>query len=325
MKRLISNELKSIKKCRGRNLENLQEGRGVKERFLNEFEMIPHSILLHNRQYGRRTLDIVVNDRGGAYEPFKRIDRKKVTELTGIHSLAKTGCELHSIKRNKTLSAFSQNIGQLIVRFYCPKGGMVYDPFAGHNSRMQLVVETGRSYTGVDVSSEFMEANRKIRNILIKKQENKLIKMNDFTIDLIEGSSHDVDLPDAFADFTITSPPYWDTEYYGNEKEQLGNAKSYVEFLDMLLRHIVENFRLLKPGAFCSWFVNDFRKNGIFYPYHADVYRLLCDAGFDPFTIYIVDLGQPINAAFVRNIIKTKLFPKRHEYCLMVRKPGEDI
>ena len=87
--------------------------------------------------------------------------------------------------------------------------------------------------------------------------------------------------------------------------------------------HIKENFRILKPGSFCAWFVNDFRVGGVFYPYHVSVENAFIEAGFIPFNIYIVDLGIPIGQAFVQSIVSTKIFPKCHEYCLIFQKPGK--
>ena len=72
-------------------------------------------------------------------------------------------------------------------------------------------------------------------------------------------------------DVTITSPPYYNIERYGDEQEQLGKAKTYEAFLEELGEVAKENCRVLKPGAFAAWFVNDFRKDWRFYPYHMDV------------------------------------------------------
>jgi len=220
------------------------------------------------------------------------------------------------------LSSFFQNIGRLMIDFYCPEGGVVYDPFAGHNSRMELVWKSGRHYIGVDCSATFMHANEVIRDVLFKRNE-QAVKKNDATVKLILGSSAKVDLPDNHADFTITSPPYYNLEWYGDEPEQLGNAPTYEKFLELLKSHVAENLRILKPGAFCAWFINDFRLDKIFYPYHMDLYRIFVEVGFKPFNIYIVDLGNPITQAFVQFIISSKIFPKRHEYCLLFRKGGE--
>src|SRR5262249_17310749 len=123
-------------------------------------------------------------------------------------------------------------------------------------------------------------------------------------------------------DFTITSPPYYNLEHYGDEPEQLGlGAASYTDFLDRLFAVMVENFRVLKAGRFCVWCVNDFRLDGKFYDYHADVIRLMCRAGFVRHDTCVIDLGSSIAAAFVNQIVERKLLPKRHEYALIFKKP----
>ena len=295
----------------GKNIDSLRKSRKIRSDFIVKYGSVPTSILNHVKS--DKSLDLIAKE--NSYFKTSRVHKigigsKKEREIFDVSG---QDC------RDGALSRLPQNIGRLIVDFYCPENGIVYDPFAGHNSRMQLVYESKRNYIGVDISKEFMEANRKIRDKLSEENENVLLK-NKSTIELIEGSSDSVDLQDNHADFTITSPPYWDLEYYGDEPEQLGKNKTYEGFLKCLKNHAKENYRILKEGSFCAWFVNDFRKNNVFYPYHSDLIPLFADCGFELFSIYIVDLGYPISASFVQGIIKTKQFPKRHEYCLLFRK-----
>lgn len=113
-------------------------------------------------------------------------------------------------------------------------------------------------------------------------------------------------------------------EYYGDEKEQLGygEKQTYEEFLQGMQEVANENFRVLKPGAFCIWFINDFRINGKFYNYHGDTRDILVKAGFEQWDIIISDLGPSLRAVFLQNAFKSKVLPKRHEYGIVVRKPG---
>jgi len=306
--------------AKGINVDSLRKSRFIRQGFIDKYGLIPSSILVHKRH--KKSMDLIIDEMGGGYT---HLTKKKHLEIKRkqdyIPGLEFSGFELQNRKRGKggSLSTFSQNVGSLIVRFYCPEGGLVYDPFAGHNSRMELCFNCGRDYVGIDVSKEYMKANRKIREILLKRQQSSFQLLGSSTITLIEGSSDEVDLPDNYADFTITSPPYWDIEYYGDEPEQLGNAKTYEDFLSFLTKHAEENFRILKPDSFCAWFVNDFRKDRKFYPYHSDLLQIFCGIGFDPFNIYIVDLGNPFTTAFVGGIERSKIFPKQHEYCLLFK------
>lgn len=310
--------------AKGINMDSLRKSRDARSKFLNKFGTIPQSILIADRTDVKKRMDIITDEMGGGAAGYQKERAKKYKKEGVERGLEKTGFVMQGRTKYEILSAFPQNIGRIIVDIYCPENGLVYDPFCGHNSRMELVFKMGRSYIGVDICKRFMEANRKIRDILLEKRNHGFISSkNKNTIELIEGSSAKVDLPDNFADFTITSPPYYNVEYYGPEEEQLGNAKTYDEFLLNMYDHVAENFRILKPGAFSCWFINDFRQKGVFYPYHIDLYTLFINAGFEPFNIYIVDLGWPANGAFVYDIVEHKLLAKRHEYCLVFKKTGE--
>lgn len=305
------------KNASGKNLESLKKSEKIRSDFILKYGLVPDSILKHNRKTSCQVSTLLKRRyQDTMNKELKKYPKKNSWDLN--NRLASASNKSVRAGKNAALSTFPQSIGHLIVDFYCPKDGIVYDPFAGHNSRMELTFKSNRHYVGVDVSKEFMKANRQIQNKLIKQQG--FFKSNK-TINLIEGSSSKVDLPDDYGDFTITSPPYYDIEYYGNEPKQLGKAKTYKKFLGLISKHIEENFRILKSGSFCAWFVQDFVRNKIFYPYHSDLIPLFIKAGFEIFQIYIIDLGNPIASAFVQGIIKLKRFPKRHEYCLLFKKP----
>lgn len=329
---------KSTDPTKGKTEAALKISKQVRKNFLFKMGLtdIPSTILYHDRSdlamdvlagghraYTKASHDALTGAgiKGGPLkEAFKTAGRSvrlgRTYKKDGLDS-NKGGQERSSLLAG--LSRFSQNIGRIMVKFYCPEEGVVYDPFAGHNSRMELVYTLGRTYVGVDISHEFMEANFAVKKVL--ENRNGLFERNN-SVRLIEGSSSKVDLPDNFADFSITSPPYWDLEFYGDEPEQLGMSKTYDGFIEMIGKHVNENFRILKPGSFCAWFINDFSKGGEFYPYHMDIAILFRKAGFILHNIYIVDLGHPLASAFVRTTLISKRFPKRHEYCVLGLKPG---
>ena len=297
--------------------ESLKKSREIRADFLKRFKLLPSSILRHDRiESKNRTLDIVRTERGGGYSNhYKKMKTQIMRRDDYTPGLENTGMKMQG--RENYLSGFPQNVGRFIVELYCPEKGVIYDSFAGHNSRMELCFRCNRDYIGVDVSKNYMECNRIIADKLISHRNNSLNPLgHNSTITLIEGSSTKVDLPDESADFSITSPPYWDIEYYGDEAEQLGTSKTYEEFINRIALHVRENFRILKKGSYCFWFVNDFRKKGVFYPYHSDLMYVFEQEGFTPFNVYIVDLGVSPNQAFIQEVLKHKLLPKQHEYCL---------
>lgn len=212
------------------------------------------------------------------------------------------------------LSGFPQNIVRSMVLLYTNPGDLVFSPFAGHNGEMEATIRTGRHYTGCDLSTEFMHHNFDRAKILRKEFPAAKIK-------LYHTDSRDVPVGDSVADFTLTSPPYYAIEHYGDEPEQLGRAGTYEGFLDGLQLVMAENYRVLKPGAHCSWFVNDFRHKGKFHLYHIDVIDRMARVGFVPHDILIVDRGSSIRECFTNQIIQQRILPKRHEYGLIFKKP----
>lgn len=303
--------------AKGKNPEALARSRQFRQEIIKKYGCVPTSILRHDKSI--KAIDMLV-DSGRDYVSSAAVYKQK-EKLTPSQAKVFKASSQTCRGKGAALSRFPQEIGRLMLDLYCPERGHVYDPFAGHNSRMQLCFEAGRSYTGVDLSHEFMEANRKVRDILLKKKEQSIIP-EDFgdSIRLIEGSSANVNLRSDIFNFTITSPPYWDLEYYGDETEQLGKHKTYNSFLGAIEKHVQENYRVLRPGAFCIWCINDFRKDGKFYSYHSDLINIFNNARFKHFNNYITDLMSSLGECFAKQIFETKILPKRHEYIIVFYK-----
>lgn len=285
----------------GKNRESLAKSRQRRDDILREFRgELPMSVMAAERVKRKH------DPASGSYRTSSKVDPD--SDLATVFDVSGQST------RSGALSMFPQNIGRAVLLLYSNEGDLVLDPFAGHNSRMELCVKENRRYVGYDISAEFMAYNR--------KRAGELWAAGDAPIFLHECDSRLLAWTTTeSADFTLTSPPYWDIEFYGDEAEQLGKAKTYAEFCHDLGLVAKENYRGLKHGAFCVWFINDFRRKGKFYRYHVDVWALLIDAGFEVWDIMIVDLGYPIRAAFAGQIIDQKILPKRHEYGLVMRKP----
>ena len=220
------------------------------------------------------------------------------------------------------LSIFPADICKKLVLLYSEEKDTVLDPCAGHNSRMQITWQLGRNYIGYDVSKEFMEFNRFVKTTLLGKNPDRprLFRESPATITLREQSSEKMVEEDTSIDFVFTSPPYWDIEFYGEELEQLGYRKTYGQFLNGLSKVINESYRVLKPNKYCVYNVNDFRKDGKFYCYHADLIELALGAGFRLHDIIILRWNASLGSCFATQIIERKSTAKAHEYLLVFKK-----
>src|SRR5215831_9211542 len=300
--------------------ENLAKSREERDKVRRQLGCIPESILLHDKSDQAR--DLLVEEEERAYTSTFHQPEKTATAFGKI-TFEERNKQLFYLSgagaRWGALSRFPQNIGRILLKLYTREGQTVVDPFAGHNSRMELCYRSRRNYIGCDISKKFMEANFKLCEMLLEENAADMFAgENKATITLHECDSRKMEpVKNNAGDFTITSPPYWDLEYYGDEPEQLGKDNEYSEFLLRLGQVCEANFRCLKSGSFCVWCINDFRKDGKFYSYHMHTAQLLRDAGFKQHDIAIIDLGGSFGQAFASQIVENKILPKRHEYALI--------
>jgi SAM-dependent methyltransferase len=295
-------------------LLHAEKNRNSVIRLFGGIENIPSSIMRIKRPGRIKAIEDEPVSKRGYNGTMRGLEKSKDRKLPGIvrraHTSSGKGCEAGA------LSTFPQAIGRSMVLLYSEPGQTVFDPFAGHNSRIDLCVKEGRHYIGCDLSTEFMAFNQKRADKLREQFPDVRIKLH-------HCDSRKVPVKSSIGDFTITSPPYYDIEYYGDEPQQLGKSKTYKDFIVGLGKVMKENFRVLKPGAFAIWFVNDFRRKGRFHAYHVDTIRIAKKAGFIQHDLLVVDLGNSIRDCFTNQIITSKILPKRHEFGLVFRKPLE--
>ena len=219
-----------------------------------------------------------------------------------------------NVRWKGAISMFPRQILEQLLDFYTIKGDLFFDPFAGHNSRMEASFKKGRHYVGWDCSKEFMDFNVEVATKLTKENPTGP------NIDLRLGDSRHIDNSDNCADFIFSSPPYWNLEWYGDEAEQLGKL-TYPEFMKDITEIYAQCFRVLKPGKFCIINVNDFRKGGEYYSYHVDTVNALKSVGFKQFDMIVMQYPNAMRKAFPNQIFEEKLLPKTHEYCIVMLKP----
>lgn len=215
-------------------------------------------------------------------------------------------------------SIFPQNILKVYLGFYSEKGDTVFDPFCGHNSRMQTTYLLNRSYIGVDISKLYMKLNR----IVAKKlNSQKRFVENKSEIKLIEADSRNLYFQkDESVDYIITSPPFYKQEIYTDESEQLWRCESYEKFIIELKKIVKECYRILKNNKFMTWNVADWRIKDEIIGYHIDFIRICKEVGFNHHDTNIMVFPSSVCAIFHNQIEERGFFPKRHEYLITLRK-----
>lgn len=304
----------------GKDNASLEESRKIREMLKNRWGIIPSSVM-------QADWSVKVIDLSTSYQDQKANSKWADTPF----SLSSVGA------RHGGLSRMPQNIVRFATQFYTPdklpEGELGYfgnglptvlDCFAGHNSRAETVFRCNRNYVGWDVSENFMRLNRQAK-LMLEEENSRALFPAEAKIGLVEGDSRDINYEEVF-DFCITSPPFYDLELdsYGPEIEQLGRGKSYNDFLWSLGQVVKSCYRALKPGAFIAWEFNDFRREGEWYPFHADAIELFKRAEFQLWDIIIIDYGSGFLEAFASDIAHHHIVSKQHSYLVIGRKwPGQ--
>lgn len=154
-----------------------------------------------------------------------------------------------------TTSIFDPVLCELLVRWFCPEGGAILDPFAGGCVRGVISSRLGRKYTGVDLRPEQLDENRAQAALLCPENPPTWI----------EGDSREIkQLAPGEYDFVLSCPPYADLERYSDDPRDL-STMPYADFLAAYRQIIWKSLEMLKPNRFACFVVGDVRDDKGFY------------------------------------------------------------
>jgi hypothetical protein len=299
----------------GKDQESLDLSREIRQYLISKWGRVPKSVW--EVDWSTKYIEL-----SKSYNEQQRVNEAKVGK---DFALSGTGA------RHGQLSRFPQDILQFLVKFLTPeklpegeegyfKNSLptIIDPFSGHNSRCEGVWRCNRNYVGWDISAGHNIMNRKVKELLELENKQTMLPRGAL-IEFVECDSRKIDYDSQF-DFSVTSPPFYDIEFYGNEPEQLGKQKTYEDFLGEMQIIFNNVYKALKPNTYIAVETNDFRRQGIFHTYHADMIHILKTAGFLMHDMIICDYGSGFLEAFLSDIEANKITSKQHSYFAIARK-----
>lgn len=175
---------------------------------------------------------------------------------------------LSHISRAEGTSAFDPFLAELLYRWFSPDDGRVIDPWAGGSVRGIVAAALGRTYVGIDISGEQIEANRAQEAAFAypeviaagADEEAQAAPAGRVTPEWVLGDSRErlKDMPSESFDMAIGCPPYYDLEQYSDAEGDLSRL-SYKEFDAAMADTLREVGRTLKPNTFACFVVGSVR------------------------------------------------------------------
>jgi len=218
--------------------------------------------------------------------------------------------------QQKGTSIFDPELAELALRWWCPAGGRVLDPFAGGSVRGLVSAKLGMHYTGIDLRPEQVEANdRQATEFGAVPGSARWINGDSRNLPALVGETEPFD-------FILSCPPYFDLEVYSDRAEDLSAARNYQDFLDAYREIIRHACSKLAPDSFACWVVGDVRDSkGWFHGLTNDTVKAFEDAGMRLYNDAI--LLTPAGSLPMRvrgQFEKSRKLGKTHQYVLIFGK-----
>lgn len=210
-------------------------------------------------------------------------------------------------------SIFDPVLCELMYRWFCPKGGKIFDPFAGGSVRGIVANYLGYHYTGIDLSKKQLEANRKQSIKIVKKNEPKWIVGDGRDCNVLAKGKYD---------FIFSCPPYVNLEVYSDDPRDL-SILDYADFLKAYIKIIRKSVKMLKKDRFACFVVGDVRdkKTGFYYDFVSATIKAFQIAGALLYNevILITAIGSlPIRA--LKPFLHSRKIGRMHQYVLIFYK-----
>ena len=268
--------------------------------------------------------------------------RNKLNNLTGTEWLKSTKSFWNSEKCKEDKFAFQhpapfliRDIEKLILMF-TKKGMKVLDPFNGVGTTLVACNKTKRKGIGIDLSQHYCDLTKKRLTELNIKKNQKII-CGDSLKEVLKLKEK--------IDYCVTSPPYHNilknngqglrekkenqrngsrtgVEYYSNDQRDLGNQKTYDDFLNLFKQIMTNVFKKLIIGRYTSIIISDFTVNKKEVCVQADIVNIMKSIGFEfSGTTILLQDNKPLYPFGYPYAYKIN---HQHQNIITFRKDGED-
>lgn len=227
--------------------------------------------------------------------------RNKLNDLTGKEWLKLTKSFWVSEKCKEDKFSFQHPAPFLIkdieklISMFTKKGMVVLDPFNGVGTTLVSCHNKKRKGVGIDLSKKYCNlAKKRLKELKIKTGQKIIMGDSLNKISKLKGK----------VDYCVTSPPYHNilknngqglraekagvrngsrigVEYYSENKNDLGNQKSYKDFLNLFGKIMSGVYKKLGNGKYTSVIISDFTVNKREICVQGDIVKIMEGVGFE--------------------------------------------
>ena len=170
--------------------------------------------------------EIIGRDDRAGRQDFLEESRTRVASIEavpGYYTARDAGASKEELeemfgKEYKTVSVFDPALVELFLRWFCPFQGAVLDPFAGGIARGLVSSYLGHPYTGMDINRPQIQ-----ENVSWWASSDRADALGPAPTWIIGDSAWLRSKLEVEYDFLFTCPPYFDTEKYTEDKDDIAN------------------------------------------------------------------------------------------------------
>lgn len=221
---------------------------------------------------------------------------------------------------------FIPQIANQVFLRYSKEGDIVLDMFLGSGTSAIEAANLNRRLIGIELKQELADAVRE--KIPEDKRDGIRVLQGD------SGSEETVvrvreelsSLGKDSAQLLVLHPPYADIIKFSDLPEDLSNASTTEEFLDMFGKVAKNGYDLLEPGRFAALVIGDKYANGELIPLGFQCMQKMNEAGFITKSIIVKNIeGNEIGKGRTNNLWRYRALMGgfhifKHEYVMIFRK-----
>src|SRR3989338_11185129 len=158
-----------------------------------------------------------------------------------------------------------------LIRFFTKENMTILDPFCGSGTTLVACAKENRKGIGIDLNKKYCQMSQKrLQDLKLRKNQQVICGDSLKKISQIKGE----------IDYCVTSPPYHNilrnngqglrakkegrrngprigVDYYSENKNDLGNQKSYENFLNLFSKIMMAVYEKLKDKKYTSIIISD--------------------------------------------------------------------